>query len=142
MPSREGAHLNVTREAEDTSVIRFLFVFGEENPTVKRLKQHRVQLSKTLLDDRITGNRRILACYMALWLDAETEEERSLLRGVIQSYIGTERTKWSEDGEAAVKGESTRLEVEASNQMRTIFEQLDKAKEGHAAATRSTISNS
>ena len=93
------------------------------NPKIRRWKKHVANLNRILKDDRISGSRRLLAQTLAMWIDAEDDDRKTLSLVLIGTFgFDPRRVWWKEDDEEGVpEPETTRLDLDTRKQLRDVF---------------------
>lgn len=107
---------------------------------MRRLKKHQASINKILKLDpsQLTGNRRLLAEMLAIWLDSEGEE-KEFIQSIIASTFGSaQRIRWTDPEDPTQKpADQSNLTKETTADLRDVLALL-KNKGGAVATVQST----
>lgn len=96
----------------------------KNNTSIQRLKIHRTVMNKLAVDETLGANRRMLVELLSLWMDAEDESEKILIRSVIEGQYGStpRRIKWADNDDPAAPVPPE--EADRVNQVRGAFDEF------------------
>lgn len=106
---------------------------------MRRLKKHQQSINKILKLDpsQITGNRRLLAEMLAIWLDSDGDEKEFIQNIIAATFGSAQRTRWNDPEDPTQKpADQSNATKEATADLKDVLALL-KTKGGAVAAVQS-----
>lgn len=96
--------------------------------SIRRWRKHVANLNRILKDTRIHGSRRILAQVLAMWMDADSDEDKRVLTLVLLGTFGPNLrgVRWQEPDEEpiGVNDANTKVDIEARTHIKNLFAEI------------------
>lgn len=110
-------------------------------PRLQRVRDYGTVLATVIKDDRLSGNRRLLAVLLGKYFsigskngkpvamsDQEVKDKDMLYNIVVQQYGNPKNIQWLDQEDRGSESPTTRIELDATEKIRDVFEEVMRPK--------------